>query len=135
MNKSKVNNSKNHIKKVFLKTQLLQFLLTLFLIVSVSTVIYHSDNLPLNSYFYIITAALAVSDFISGFYCGIKIRKNGMLNALLFCLPVNLVYFLASVIINTFKIDLTMLFSSIIIIVSSMLGGIFSVNYKSKIKR
>lgn len=65
-------------------------------------------------------------------YAGYKIHKNGISVGFLFCLPFNAIVTLASIVANSFKVDLTAVISFFILIVSSMLGGIFSVNIRIK---
>ena len=79
--------------------------------------------------------SFSVCSFIGAFYAGRKIHKNGISIGFLFCLPLNTVVILASVAANSFKIDLTALISFIILIISSMLGGIVSVNMRVKVKK
>lgn len=133
----KLKAQKNQKSKLFLfiKTQILILILLIIIILIASAVIYSADEIGSKYYFYIITAIISLIDFISGHYIGSKIKKNGMLNALLYCLPINLIIFAVSMILNLFNIDLTLLFSAIIIISANMLGGIVSVNNKSKVKR
>ena len=121
----------NPVVNVFLKTQILNILLFLIAYISASLIVYNSDALSSKYNFYIISAVTALSNFISGFYCGAKLKKNGMINALLFCLPLIIIILFISAAVNSFNIDLTFFLSSVIMITSSMLGGILSVNVKS----
>ena len=118
---------------VFIKTQLLSALLY-----GISFVIASAVGLSLNiskSYaFYVCIFAFASSSFICSMYAGYKIHKNGISVGFLFCLPFNAIVTLASVIANSFKVDLTAVISFFILVVSSMLGGIFSVNIRIKAK-
>ena len=129
------NNKINPKIKIFIRTQVLLISLSTVSLLAVSLAVYSINDISFNLYFYLINASLAVSDFVSGFYSGIKLKKNGMLNAGLYCLPVNLFFVLISVFLNNFNIDLTLIFSIIILLSSSMLGGILSVNIKSNSKR
>ena len=130
MNK-KVNNKTNPLVNVFIKTQIIFIVVASTLITVLSLVLFSIYDVPSQTYFYIISSIIALSNFISGFYTGFKIRKNGMINAFIFCLPMNILLFLISVVMNMFKPDLTLLFSVIISASASMLGGILSVNTKN----
>lgn len=119
--------------QVFIKTQLISALLY-----GVSFIIASAFGLAMNiskSYaFYVCVFAFASSSFICAMFAGYKIHKNGISIGFLFCLPFNLIVTLASIAANSFKIDLTAVISFFILVVSSMLGGIFSVNIRIKAK-
>lgn len=131
MLKSKSPKKQNIFASLFIKIQFIDFIVSLAGLVLSSLIIFNADNIPVKAYFYIITAILSATNFFSGFYVGIKLRKNGMLNSLLYNMPLNIIYLVISSVLNLFKIDLTILFAAIIILSSSMLGGVLSVNNKS----
>lgn len=119
---------------VFFKTQIIQISVFILMFLIFAFIIYSVDDFSSELYFYIISFVTAFTNFISGFYTGIKIKKNGLLNALIICLPTNLAVYTLSLFLNSFKIDLTMLFSAVIAVSASMLGGVLSVNRKTKIR-
>ena len=81
--------------------------------------------------------AFSIGSFTASFYTGRKKRKKGLINGVLFTLPANTVLIASSLIANNFSCDYFMLITASVLIVSSALGGIISVNVrkKSKIKR
>lgn len=123
----------NPTTKVFIKTQFISAVLY-----SISFLIASAVGLLINiskSYaFYVCIFAFALSSFLCATYAGYKIHKNGISVGLLFCLPFNIIVLFTSIATNSFKIDLTAVISFLILIVSSMLGGIFSVNLRIKVK-
>lgn len=130
--KSEKKLSKN--VSVFIKTQILLFILYSAVLFIASLVVYTS-TLGSNTYFYITALSLALMSFVGGYYSGYKIHKNGLLISLVYCLPMNVIVLFISSAVNKFKIDLTILISFAILIICSMLGGVLSVNTKIKTKR
>ncbi len=120
--------------KVFFKTQLLSSVLYAASFLA-SGALGLSMNISRSSAFYPAVFSFSVCSFIGAFYAGRKMHKNGISIGFLFCLPLNVVVIIASVAANSFKIDLTALISFIILIISSMLGGIVSVNMRVKVKK
>ncbi len=118
---------------IFIKTQILSAVLygLSFLIASAVGL---SMNISTSYAFYVCIFAFASSAFVCSMYAGYKIHKNGISVGFLFCLPFNTIVTLASITLNSFKADLTAIISFFILIVTSMLGGIFSVNIRIKVK-
>jgi len=131
--KSKGLSNLSDSARVFIKTQLLSLILygLSFLIASAVGL---SMNISQSYAFYVCIFAFASSSFVCAMFAGYKIHKNGMSVGLLFCLPFNAIVTFASIAANSFKIDLTAVISFFILIVSSMLGGIFSVNIRIKVR-
>ncbi|MBQ9914056.1 MAG: TIGR04086 family membrane protein [Clostridia bacterium] len=75
---------------------------------------------------------LVVGSFISGFICGIKERKNGILCGIVSALPVNLIIITVSLLLNGFKVDISLLYTLIAGVISAVAGGIISVNIRLK---
>lgn len=119
--------------QTFIKTQIIAAVAYPLLFFAVS-VISLSADLPEKYMFYATVLSLAAGSFACAAFAGSKLHKNGMVTGLLFCLPLNTVFMLISVILNSLKIDLTAAVSYFILIVASMLGGIVSVNTKTKPK-
>lgn len=131
-----MKNGRNNLTlNVFFKTQVLILALTIILFAITSVIIFNSNNIPEKSFFYITNIIMAVSNFSGGFYTGFKLKRNGLITALLFCLPATVLLVILSASMNLFKIDLTLLFSVIIMLCAGMLGGITSVNSNIKSKR
>ena len=94
--------------------------------------------LDVNSESFLIIACitLAVGSFISGFAISRKKRSNGLINGMIYSLPI-LIFPLISLLFNKFSLDFSFLISVFIILSFSALGGIVSVNIRkrTKIKR
>ena len=120
--------------KVFLKTQILSFVLytSSFLI---SAALGLSMNVSKGNAFYLAVFFYSVCSFICAYYAVRQIHKNGISVGFLFCLPMNIIIVFASIAANSFRIDLTAVISFIIFAISSMLGGIVSVNTRIKVKK
>lgn len=123
----------NSNTQIFIKTQILAAVLY-----GLSFIIASAAGLALNiskSYaFYVCIFAFASSSMICAMFAGYKIHKNGISVGLIYCLPFNIIVTFVSIAANSFKIDLTAAISFFILIVSSMLGGIFSVNIRIKVR-
>ncbi len=76
--------------------------------------------------------SFCLSAFISGVLCGLKQRKNGLLNALIYVTPINIIIVLISLVFNNFSFDANVLVSLLLMIISSIMGGIIGVNIKVK---
>ncbi|MGN1195035.1 MAG: TIGR04086 family membrane protein [Acutalibacteraceae bacterium] len=132
---SKRNEKKlNPTLKIFLKTQIIAAIsyISVFLI---SSIVCLSLDMKKNNMFYVSALSFAAASFICAYYAGYKIHKNGLAVGLLYSLPANILVIIISVIVNGFKIDLTVLISLFILLISSMLAGVLSVNTKLKTKR
>ena len=137
-NKKPSKNSKDKIqsptRRIFFRTQLIA-LISYLLSFGIISIICLSLDINKNSLFYVAMLTFALSSFICAYYAGFKIHQNGLITGLLYALPANLFVIAASVIIIGFKIDFTVLISLFILLISSMLAGILSVNTKLKPKR
>lgn len=119
--------------QTFIKTQILAVIIYpgIFMAISIASL---SADLPKKYMFYVTVLSFAAGSFICATFAGNKLHKNGMVTGLLFCLPFNTIVILISAIANSFKVDLTAAVAYFILIVSSMLGGIISVNTKTRPK-
>lgn len=124
----------NPVWKVFIHTQLLA-LAVYSVVFLIDSFICLSLDLDRSHMFYFSALSFALSSFICSYFAGFKIHKNGIAVGLIYALPANLIVILISVIVNGFKIDLTVAISIFILLICSMLGGILSVNTKLKPKR
>ena len=120
--------------KTFLKSQLVAAVCYLTVLI-VSSIVCLSLDFKRQNMFYVSILCFAAASFICAYYAGYKIHKNGLTVGLLYSLPANIITVFLSVAVNQFKIDLTVLISLFILLISSMLGGILSVNTKLKQKR
>lgn len=132
--KRKRENKLSPTLKIFLKTQVVAVIFYCLVFV-VSSAVCLSLDLDRKNMFYVSILCFSAASFICAYYAGYKIHKNGLTVGLLYSLPANIMIVLLSVSVNKFKIDLTFLISIFILIISSMLGGILSVNTKLKPKR
>lgn len=82
--------------------------------------------------YYVSLVIFCIAPFLVGFISGVKIRKNGLLVGAIHALPIGLLFVILSAIINGFQIDLRTLITIAIMILSSAIGGIVSVNIKLK---
>lgn len=126
---SSANSSNN--KDIFLKC--LIFSLACYVIVyliscSAALIFDLNDNYD----FYVSLISFSSASFCSGFYTGIKLRKNGLISGLVFTLPANLILILTCLIISDFKTDITLLITAVALLVSSALGGIVAVNKRHR---
>lgn len=78
--------------------------------------------------------AFCLSGFLSGFIVGRIKRKNGMINGIVYSLPATAIFLSVSMLLNSFRIDLTLLISIICMLVFSGAGGVISVNIRKKTK-
>lgn len=135
MRKKGKNKKINYKLSIFFKVQAINLVFYLSLLILLSVLLYNFFDLNEKAYFYIAVALLSSVNIVTGYYTGIKLRKNGLLNALIFSLPATFTVILLSVILNSFHVDLTLIISLIIMLCSSMLGGVSAVNTSFKVKR
>lgn len=81
-------------------------------------------NIEKQELFYVSIISFAVCSFTCGYIIAYIKKNNYLIRGLFFTLPMNLLITFISALTNSFKIDLTILFSFIILIISGMLGGI-----------
>ncbi len=131
MSQKKNTNSNSSNFKSYLKLQflILAVCFVLFLIFSAVSV---GADIKKDYMFYVSLGFIGASSFIAGFIAGIKERKNGMVYGLINALPLNAILFLISLILNGFGADINLLFSVLISLVLSAVGGIVSVNIRLK---
>lgn len=119
--------------QVFIKTQILAAIIYTVTFIAAGIVSLSAD-LPEKYMFYVTVLSFSADSFACAAFAGNKLHKNGMITGLLFCLPFNTLVIFISAIVNSFKVDLTAAVAYFILIVISMLGGIISVNSRSKPK-
>ena len=89
-------------------------------------------NVKNDIYFPVAVAALCIGSAFSGFTSVRKIRKNGLLNGILYVLPSNVVYMMISLAMNSFVFDYITLISFTLLVIFSAVGGVISVNFIPK---
>ena len=82
----------------------------------------------------VILIGLSAADFVSSYFIGKKIRKNGMLYGVLYNLPFIVLFIIISLLLNGFSFDSRLLYFTVSRIILSAIGGITAVNSKSKRK-
>lgn len=102
----------------------------IFTLCSLAAVLADSDK---DKVYYLSVASFGVASFIFAYISVLKERKNGLLYGILYTLPLNLAIIFVSLILCSFKADLHLLISAAVLLITSALGGILSVN--SRIKR
>lgn len=107
------------------------FLLYLIISLIVCTVLYLSD-IQTDIYYYIILAALALTSFVSGYITGKKMKKNGLVNGVLYNIFIVIIIILTSLILNGFTFDYRLFLTLGLMIVMSAIGGISAVNTRRK---
>ena len=130
---SKKRNKLNKTTDVFLKAQIMLLTLYVLSVLIMSVLIYNMKKEP-DMYFYYMIVPYALSNMATAFYSGYKMRKNGLITGLLCCLPINIIITLISLFTNGFNVDFTAVISVFILLICAMLGGVLSVNTKTKIK-
>ncbi|MBQ3136087.1 MAG: TIGR04086 family membrane protein [Clostridia bacterium] len=127
MHNKKINNK----AKSFVKLQIINLIIYLFVFVIISIIAVCSD-IGKEKLFYVSLGYLSVSSFASGFVAGFKERKKGIICGMLSALPFLLIICILSIILNKFDIDYNLIISIIAALIFSAVGGIVAVNIKLK---
>ena len=133
MQKSNVTRRKTenkHVNELFLFFQSIIIQLMVFVAGALVGLILDVDS---ESYLIISCVSLAVGSFLSGFAISRKKRSKGLLNGVIYSLPI-LVFPLISLFFNKFSIDFSLLINVLIILIFSASGGIVSVNIRKRTK-
>ena len=127
------NNKNTNIFNNRIILLLISFIIeTAFFLIGVAIALF--ADIKNTGYYSTCLLSLGLGCFVSGFVTARKIKQNGFMNAVIYSLPGNLFYIVFSSALNAFKIDYHIIFSLILIIVSSAIGGIISVNVRPKLK-
>ena len=124
-------NSNTGEKNEFIKSLLIAGLIYLSMFVFFSFIGLFAD-ISIKNIYYLSLIQFSVSSFITGFISALKKRKNGLVCGIIGALPLNVSVLILSLVINSFSIDLRMLVSFLILIISSAAGGVISVNTRLK---
>ena len=95
-------------------------------------------DIKIDNYHIISLISFSAACFISGLLAGSKIRKNGLINGIIFTLPSIIAFNVLSFVLNKSDINYMFVVFFIIEVISSAVGGVISVNIKRnplKIKR
>lgn len=131
MSERKKNNIGNKNNKEYLKLQLVGFIIYLIFFIIASAVSVMSD-IKINYMTYVSMLFIGLSSLFTGFISGIKERKNGIIRGVLGALPINSLIIIISLIFSHFKADLSLLYTAVVCLVMSAVGGIISVNIRLK---
>lgn len=110
----------------------LKYLLMYLIGFILSSVIILLFDLKLELYYAVSLGIFMLCSLLCGTLCGIKKRNNGLMNAVIHTLPVNLILLVISMLMNGISIDLNIAISFVLLTVSSAIGGILGVNTKLK---
>ena len=89
-------------------------------------------DLPRQYDYYYTLAVFLLGSFLLGGYAGIKLRENGLLNGVIYALPMNVLTVLISLIFADFKADFHTIITVILLILSSAFGGVIAVNKRRR---
>ena len=117
--------------KSYLKPFLLFFTLTIILFLIFSVIGYVSD-VNVERIYIISLSFICTLSFAIGFISGYRKRKNGMFYGILSALPINVLFIIASLIINKLHFDLNIFYTLFTGLLASATGGIISVNIRLK---
>ena len=103
--------------------------ITLFTIFSLIALL---ADLPRQYDYYYTLAMFLLGSFLLGGYTGIKLRENGLLNGIIYALPMNVLTVLISLIFADFKADVHTIITAVLLILSSAFGGVIAVNKRRR---
>lgn len=124
-------NSKNILTKLILKTALIQIVTSVVFISIFACAMYF---LELDKSFSVIfaTISIALSSLISSFFASKEIGNRGYVTGFIIGIATFITITLISLMIDKGSVTINTLFHFIIILLSSMIGGILGVNRKTK---
>lgn len=125
----KTDKKTNPVIMLIINNLILQIVIFLF----VALVSYFS-GLKANTYYLISLLSVCVGSFISGMNTGKIKKKKGLIYGMIHSLPFLILVVIVSLVMNNFRCDFTILISIFLPLIAAAAGGIFSVNYKRKIK-
>jgi len=136
MSKQKSVNKKNKVKSKVNGTFVLMLTCfgietAVFFIACIAALI---ADVKSNSFYIFSMISLCLGCLGSGFVSVRKTKKNGLLNGIFYALPANVFYIVISLFFNSFKIDYFIIISLLLLVLSSAIGGVLSVNFKPKTK-
>lgn len=136
MAKNKPNRKRSIDKKNKENVFLFSFpIFLLFFAVIICSLISTFVDLQKGLNFAVIAVLVGACEFLSGFISGKIKRENGIFTGIIYSLPAFVIILLISLILNKFSIDMNLLISSAVMLISSAVGGITGVNMKKKVKR
>lgn len=129
--KQNKSSNTNTISTNFVKAQLICFAvyIAIFLLICGVCIIADSGD---NGDVYFSLIAFAFASFLSGLIGGNKTRKKGILSGLIYGTPSNLLVIFASLTANSFKPDIRLLVSAVVLTAACAVGGIVGVNMRHR---
>lgn len=134
MSKPKRNKTDNKLQIENIMLFIFPVILTLVLFVISSIVSVYADLQKSQNYI-VSLCIIGFTCFASGILSGKIKRKNGIITGIIYILPQLTSLLLISVIFNSFSIDLNIIISTAVSVISAAAGGITGVNMKQKAKR
>lgn len=134
MSKSKRNKSDNKQLAENIMLFIFPVILTLVLFV-ISAIVSVYTDLQRSQNYIVSLCIIGFVCFASGVLSGKFKRKNGIITGIIYILPQLTLLLLISVILNSFSIDLNIIISTAVSVISAAVGGITGVNMKQKAKR
>lgn len=127
---SKQNNTRT---KIILFRLLVVVSANILSVIVLCAFFYITDRNPSEG-FGITLILLSVTDFITSYYIGRKIRKKGMLYGIAYNLPIIILFLVISLVLNEFFFDSRAIVMTVLRTTVSGVGGIAAVNSKCKRK-
>ena len=124
--------TKNPSVDVFIKVQIFALLMDVLIFALFSYVALISD-LPIKYDFLCALVCFAISNFLVGFYTGLKSRQNGLLYGVIYSLPTNVIVILISLILSNFNVSMNIAITALVLPLCAGIGGIVAVN--SRLRR
>lgn len=134
MSKPKRNKTDNKLQTENIMLFIFPVILTLALFVISAIVSVYADLQKSQNYI-VSMCIIGFVCFASGVLSGKFKRKNGIITGIIYILPQMTLLLLISVILNSFSIDLNIIISTAVSVISAAVGGITGVNMKQKAKR
>ncbi|MBQ5905468.1 MAG: TIGR04086 family membrane protein [Clostridia bacterium] len=134
MSKPKRNKTDNKLQIENIMLFIFPVILTLVLFV-ISAIVSVYTDLQRSQNYIVSLCIIGFVCFASGVLSGKFKRKNGIITGIIYILPQMIFLLLISVILNSFSIDLNIIISTAVSVISAAVGGITGVNMKQKAKR
>lgn len=134
MSKPKRNKTDNKLQTENIMLFIFPVILNFVLLLISSIVAVYAD-LQKSHNFIVSLCIIGFTCFASGVLSGKFKRKNGIITGIIYILPQMTLLLLISVILNSFSIDLNIIISTAVSVISAAVGGITGVNMKQKAKR
>ncbi len=115
----------------FIKTQIFSLCVYCAVFLLSSAVALAADSQDKYDY-YISLISFSAASFVSGFFAGNKLRKNGLAVGAIYSLPLNIIVILASLAVNRFAININLAITALALLAASATGGVLAVNKRHR---